>query len=165
MLVKVLLIDIVRQDVCRIFRSWDFGQLVNTFGSQRCLDPEASSLQVTDSTTTTLLANCQCSCTVRLDFKAQFTVPLETQIIRKISHSDHPTESFCQTVGFGFTGRQRDRYLRCPAALPGVLSEMYRCAACASSGKWGTCPICIRPHQDTPLKLLTSKAACQVFCL
>ena len=40
---------------------WDFGQLVNTLGSQRCLDPEASSLQVTDSTTTTPLANRQCS--------------------------------------------------------------------------------------------------------
>ena len=61
LLVQVSSTDTLRQDVCRIFRSWDFGQLVNTFGSQRCLDPEASSLQVTDSTTTTPLANCQCS--------------------------------------------------------------------------------------------------------
>ena len=93
------------------------------------------------------------------------TVPLKTKIIRKIPHSDRPTESFCHTVGFGFTGRQKDRYLRCAAAVPGVLSEMYRCAACASSGQWATCPICIRPHQEIPRKSLTSKAPRQGFCL
>ena len=101
------------------------GTLVNRLARLEAnggLDPEASSLQVTDSTTNR---------TVRLDFKAQFTVPLKTQIMRKIYHSDRPAESFCHSVGFDFTRRQSDRHLRCAAAVPVlVVQNVPMCRLC-----------------------------------
>ena len=79
MLVQISSTDTLRQDVCCIFRSWDFGQLVNPLGSERCLDPEASSLQVTDLTTTTPLANCQNKWWRHSNKQGSNTIPLRNR--------------------------------------------------------------------------------------